>query len=450
MRRFRLGTTLLSAALFLFFGVATVLAAAQRYCPPGGILSTADNASMSIGSGAVYCLHLGAGDGFTQMADGSPSYIFGFQDVVAEPLDTLIPNSTLGAQFPAPTLRLKEGNTYFINLTNVGLQNRPDLFDPHTIHFHGFPNQIPFYDGEPMGSFGTNMGATFTYFYQPHDPGTYMFHCHQEAAEHMQMGMLGAAFIDPIQNDNLTLLASLGTARVGTALAFQGFAYNDNDTTLPAALLTTTAYDVQMPLQLAAFDPYFHWNDMCYQPPRFAFMDDLYPMFNGRGYPDTVNTDDNTAHNINVGLGHTCDVPISPQTGITTADPEGAPYEGSRPMNSLVTIASNQSRVLLRIYSLSTTSFHTIESPAIPMRVVGRDARIFRGGGVPSGLRREYLTNSVTLGGGESIDVILDVGDPGSATRIPDGTYFLYSRELDHLNNNRERRGGMMTEIIVQ
>ena len=194
MRRFRLGTMLLAAALFLSCGAATVLAAAQRYCPPGGILSTADNASMSIGSGAVYCLHLGAGDGFTQMADGSPMYIFGFQDVVAKgfPVDTLVPDATLGAQFPGPTLRLKEGNTYYVNLTNVGLQNRPDLFDPHTIHFHGFPNQIPFYDGEPMGSFGTNMGATFTYFYQPHDPGTYMFHCHQEAAEHMQMGMLAS------------------------------------------------------------------------------------------------------------------------------------------------------------------------------------------------------------------------------------------------------------------
>jgi len=77
------------------------------------------------------------------------------------------------------------------------------------------------------------------------------------------------------------------------------------------------------------------------------------------------------------------------------------------------------------------------------MRVVGRDARIFRGGGNPSGLNREYLTNSVTLGGGEAIDVILDT------TGILPGTYFLYARELDHLNNNQDRRGGMMTEIHV-
>ena len=228
-------------------------------------------------------------------------YIFGFQDEVFKgfPDNTLFSDSALGATFPAPTLRLKEGNSYFVNLTNVTLVNRPDLSDPHTIHFHGYPNQIPFYDGEPMGSFGTNMLATFTFFYQPRDPGTYMWHCHQEAAEHMQMGMLGVAFIDPIQNDNAAML-DLGTTRGVGAPPFQGFVYNDND----ASLLTTTGYDVQMPLMLAAFDPYFHWNDMCYQPPRFAFMDDLYPVFNGRGYPDTVNTDPDPNANVNVGLGH--------------------------------------------------------------------------------------------------------------------------------------------------
>ena len=197
-----------------------------------------------------------------------------------------------------------------------------------------------------------------------------------------------------------------------------------------------------MPLQLAAFDPYFHWNDMCYQPPRFAFMDDLYPMFNGRGYPDTVNTDRRPGQQCQRGARIRLRCADQPQEGKTS--PDGEPlYPGSRPMNSLVTVAANR-KALLRIYSLSTTSFHTIESPGIPMRVVGRDARIFRGGGgVPSGLPREYLTNSVTLGGGESIDVILDT------TGIQTGTYFLYARELDHLNNNQERRGGMMTEIRV-
>jgi hypothetical protein len=47
------------------------------------------------------------------------------------------------------------------------------------------------------------------------------------------------------------------------------------------------------------------------------------------------------------------------------------------------------------------------------------------------------------LGGGESVDVIIDV------TNVPPGTYYLYSTNLDHLSNDAENFGGMMTEIVV-
>ena len=229
-------------------------------------------------------------------------------------------------------------------------------------------------------------------------------------------------------------MLALGAARGAGAPRYQGFAYNDND--------ATTGYDVQMPLQLAAFDPYFHWNDMCYQPPRFAFMDDLYPMFNGRGYPDTVNTDPDPASNVNAGLGHR--LRCADQSRMKAkATPDGDPLPG-KPSDEF---ARHRSPRTGRPSSGSTASPRPASTRSNPpgsrCTVVGRDARIFRGGGVPSGLRREYLTNSVTLGGGESIDVILDT------TGIQPGTYFLYSRELDHLNNNQDRRGGMMTEIRV-
>ena len=35
------------------------------------------------------------------------------------------------------------------------------------------------------------IGRDFTYFYRPHDAGTYMYHCHFEDVEHVQMGMTG-------------------------------------------------------------------------------------------------------------------------------------------------------------------------------------------------------------------------------------------------------------------
>jgi hypothetical protein len=74
------------------------------------------------------------------------------------------------------------------------------------------------------------------------------------------------------------------------------------------------------------------------------------------------------------------------------------------------------------------------------MLVVGKDARKLGPPGVTS---QYYLTNTVTLGGGETYDVILDTAG------VPAGTYFLYSTNLNHLNNRNEDFGGMMTEIVI-
>jgi hypothetical protein len=57
-----------------------------------------------------------------------------------------------------------------------------------------------------------------------------------------------------------------------------------------------------------------------------------------------------------------------------------------------------------------------------------------------------YFTNSITLGGGESLDVILDASDTAS---YPLGTYYLYTPNLDHLSNDAENFGGLMTEVHV-
>ena len=62
-----------------------------------------------------------------------------------------------------------------------------------------------------------------------------------------------------------------------------------------------------------------------------------------------------------------------------------------------------------------------------------------------------YITNSITLAGGESLDVLLDTSIPK-----PDGSaytkgevYYLYTPNLDHLSNDAENFGGLMTEIHI-
>ncbi|MCU1282123.1 MAG: multicopper oxidase type 2, partial [bacterium] len=115
----------------------------------------------------------------------------------------------------------------------------------------------------------------------------------------------------------------------------------------------------------------------------------------------------------------------------------------AQPLPSLIVIdsAKGQKRALLRISDLSTTEFTTLGTVGIPMTVIAQNARLLRDMG---GNNLYYNTNSITLGGGESADVILD------ATGIPKGTYYLYATNLDHLSNDAENFGGMMTEIVVR
>ncbi len=364
------------------------------------------------------CMHLSGGDGFVTMADGYLQYIFGFSDLTGVLPEQAMSEGMLAANFPAPTIALKQGQQFYLSLTNAGMAIRPDLFDPHTVHFHGFPQAAPVFDGMPEGSIGINMGATITYYYNLIEPGTFMYHCHMEATEHMQMGMLGSLYVDPIQN-RTGIGGSLAAPDLSTVAAKEGgagpygYVYNDGD--------GSTAFDVEIPIQLGSFDPAFHDASYTVQPLPFAEMKDKYPMMNGRGYPDTVNS-------------ASLPPPIDPETGESA---NGGKV--SQPVSSRVTATAGQ-KILLRLSNLSVTNFYTVTALGLPMKVVGTGAHILRG---PDGTDTYYDTSSVTLGGGEAADVIVDTG--GAAP----GTYFLYTTNLNYLSNNTEDYGGMMTEIVI-
>lgn len=343
------------------------------------------------------CMHLSGGDGFITMADGREMYMFGFSDVTGlTPSEAMI-TALLAANLPAPSIVLNEGDEFYLTLTNVGMVLRPDLFDAHSIHWHGFPQAAPVFDGVPDASLAIKMGASFTYYYKVNDPGTFMYHCHVEATEHMQMGMLGNLYVKPAQN--------------GTPFTYQGktytqFAYNDGD--------GSTGYDVDFAIQMGSFDPEFHDASEMVQPLPFAHMKDTYPMLNGRGYPDTINPTPLPAPSKNGG-------------------------KVSQKKDSLIT-ANQGKRILLRLSNLNVTEFYTLASLGIPMQIVGKDAKLLKG---PDGKKLYYQTNSVTLGSGESMDIILDTQN------VTPGKYFLYTTNLNYLSNNTEDFGGMMTEIVI-
>jgi len=374
----------------------------------------------------VRCMHLAGGDGYVRMTDRPALYMFGFADITGVLPDMAMHEGMLAGESPAPTIVLDEGNEFYLTLTNVGMDMRPDLFDPHTVHWHGFPQAASIFDGVPDASISINMGSSLTYYYKVTEPGTYLYHCHVEALEHMEMGMIGNLYVRPKQNKlphgtPLNLNGSTFIHQAGYT-----YAYNDGD--------GSTYYDVDYPVQMATFDTEFHDANEGAQPLLFSELRGKYPLINGRGYPDTVN----------------------PNPLVPPVDEDGEPVTGSmmypdgrisQKVGTLIQ-ADAGDKILLRISNVSVTDFFTLGALGLTMKVVGMNARLLRGpspdGGVTAGKSLYYTANSITLGGGESADVILDTNG------VSPGTYFLYTTNLNFLSNHTEDFGGIMTEIVIQ
>ncbi len=398
------------AALALAIAAALGQAQAGVYpqCPTGGD---------AVGTNGKVCKHLAAGDGWISYADGGRAYTFGFSDVTGVANNQVMTRSTFNAKFSAPTLSFKQNQEVWLSLTNVGMAHRPDLFDPHSVHFHGFPQAAPIFDGVPEGSVTVNMGSTLTYYYKINEPGTYIYHCHVEATEHMQMGMIGNLYVTPAQDGQVFTDVPVdrpdGLAATRT---FNQFVYNDGN--------GATGYDVQAALQLASFDANYHALHEAVQPLPFDTMRTTHGFINGRNYPDTVDPRTDTFL----------------RTPVDPADPATTLPETSQPISSLVTATAGQ-RILLRLSSVSLVDYFTVTALGLPLKVVGAGASIARG---PSGVDHSYRTSSVTLGGGESVDVVIDTEG------IAPGTYVLYTTNLNFLSNGAEDQGGIMTHIVIQ
>ncbi len=456
-------------------------------------------------NGAIKCQQISGGDGFATMGDGTQTYMFSFgplsglADIAGGKPGTEFPNvfntvysgapfqpgdpattvlgggaftyngaiglapnvdanngtgtagapidghvdprpimdvAVLNGNIPAPLMAIDEDDEFFLTLTNVGQVMRPDLFEQHTVHFHGYPNASGFYDGVPDASVAINIGGSFTYYYLAPDAGTYFWHCHITPPEHLQMGMVGQIYVRPRQNrvpvgnslytalqqqqadlrtkcDSADILCTnpLPASNAVTRAASGKYAYNDGD--------GSTYYDVEYPLQIHGFDPNFHFVGMTFNPEGFTDMKDKYFLLNGRSYPDTVTP--------------------GPLATMTT---DGAMHY-SQPLPSIIDIPAG-GKALLRISDLDVTEYQTLASLGIPMKVVGINAKLLRD---QSGNNLYYNTNSITMAGGESMDVILDASD---TTKYPQGSvFYLYTPNLDHLSNDAENFGGLMTEVRI-
>jgi hypothetical protein len=115
----------------------------------------------------------------------------------------------------------------------------------------------------------------------------------------------------------------------------------------------------------------------------------------------------------------------------------------AQPLNAVISIPVG-GKALLRLSDLDVSEYQTLASLGIPMHVIALNARLLRD---LAGNDMTYYSNSITLGGGESLDVILDASD---TTKYPaNSTFYLYTSNLDHLSNDAENFGGLMTEVHI-
>jgi FtsP/CotA-like multicopper oxidase with cupredoxin domain len=364
-------------------------------------------------------LSLVATDGYASVPgrEDDPLYIFGFTRVdPALSIPDLTARYKGHTQTSAPTLDFRQNDDIRITLTNLGLVQRPDLTDSHTVHWHGFDIPSPLNDGVPEVSVAVPIGRQLTYFYRPHREGTYMYHCHFEDVEHVEMGMTGIVFVRPAQDG-----ASIG--------GFTRFAYNDGD--------GSTGYHRHFALLLGEVWSVFHDGDRDIQESIPTDYDPQWFTINGRCYPDTVLPNDSP------------DLPDALRLA-TPNQNYGNAADHSQPNSALIQVNPGD-RVLLRMANLGYQQ-HAMQLPGIPMHVVGQDASLLRNGSVDT----SYWTNTLYIGPGEARDVLFDApayhpARPGDTDTV--GAYNVYpfkTRDWRRLANlGAPGTGGMATEVRV-
>jgi FtsP/CotA-like multicopper oxidase with cupredoxin domain len=412
-----------------------------RYVPEllpksGGILQSARLLSPAQAQGIDHDIHLAATDGWIYLPGqvpipGAPgqyynpdnlapydqvpgdlftTYMFGFRNVTG--LDDMqVQDQRMKCQASAPMFWVDENQPYRLKLSNLGLHMRPDLTDDHTVHWHGFRNAYPVFDGEPHSGLAVPIGRSMILYYQPGDAGTYMYHCHFEETEHVHMGMTGAVFVRPAQDGNPYNYGGQ---------TFTRFAYNDAD--------GSTGFDREFVMTLTDVWAEAHWDDAHIQLPDWTDFKPEYFLMNGRVYPDTLEPPGGLTDPVSGDL-------LPPAAGL-----ERLRYQ---PISSLVE-ANAGDAVLLRFINLSFQQY-SMTLAGLKMRVVGADATLLRG---RDGTDLSYLTNTIYIAVGQSYDAIFNA--PSYQGPGPYDTYLLYNRDYNRLHNaGAPGYGGQMTEVRI-
>lgn len=362
----------------------------------------------------VYNLY--ATDGYINLADGTQLYMYGFvggragtamtyqNSVVAPPgaPKTFVPGAAItipdaiaptggpvtpaevqlagNAQFPAPLIYAAVGDVVEIRLKNLGVTNKNAPNDPHTIHLHGLDVDAA-NDGVPETSLAAvpanlaapGAGNVVVYMFTPTHAGTYMYHCHQEADIHVQMGMYGALVVyNP--TDPAYLNGGPGKGYGGNQW---GFKYDKDVVMLLSEIDVNQHFSEQQALGgAAAFNPVnYH--------PQYWFV-------NGLSFPNTIHA--------SMGAG----AMAFNWSNWILAHPNYDPL--------ITGSVSKGEKVLIRVINMGFET-QPMHMHGFHGKILGSDQRAWTWANNPSTPVGEGLEkNTLTIGSGETYEWLVDFG----------------------------------------
>jgi FtsP/CotA-like multicopper oxidase with cupredoxin domain len=322
------------------------------------------------------------------------------------------------AQFPAPIMHSAVGEPVEIRLKNLGVSAQPGApNDPHSIHLHGLDVDAA-NDGVPETSLGAvpanlcadgttdpmgqclgvglapGAGNVIVYMYTGQHEGTYMYHCHQEADIHVQMGMFGALVV----YNSGEAGAQLGPGHPGS---LYGVNYDKDYIMLVSEFDVRGHQDEEGTYKANSWDP---------KPYNWALYRPQYWSINGLSFPQTIHA--------SFLSGYTYDQWIQAHPGYETL------YTGSI-TGSQAGWGSAGQKVLLRVINMGFET-HPLHMHGYHGKVIGSDARAWYWGIDTATPDRGLEKNTLVIGSGETYDWVVDFGLQHFASTYPTTTESRY------------------------
>jgi manganese oxidase len=316
------------------------------------------------------------------------------------------------AQFPSPLIYAAVGDVVEVRLKNLGVTADPSApNDPHSIHLHGLDVDAA-NDGVPETSLGAipanavldngaalpGAGNVVVYMFSAKFPGTTMYHCHQEASIHVQMGMYGALVIYSA-DDRANANSAYNHGGPGNGFGGQVYGWKyDKDYVLLESEIA--------PPQHVSEELNGSYNPVDFHP--------SYWFLNGLSFPNTIH----------VGL-----------PGATGWTDWIAAHPGYDPFitGSISTVHAKYSgisrgdKVLIRMINMGYET-QPMHMHGFHGKVIGSDQRAWTWANIPlltpTGLGLEK--NTLTIGSGEAYEWLIDFGTVALSANYPTGTQSRY------------------------